>query len=49
MIRIWCLAVNLYEHAKVNVGFRIAERQERREVSGEFLIAKIKHEFPAKD
>jgi hypothetical protein len=43
VIRIcWCLAVNLFEHAKVNVGFRLAERTDRRVLLGDDLIEAVR-------
>lgn len=42
LIGFWCLALNLFERAKVNVGFRIAERTDRRVLLGDDLIEAIK-------
>ncbi len=42
MKAVWYLAVNLYEYFQLNRGLRVAERRDRRVLSGEALIDAIK-------
>jgi hypothetical protein len=42
---VWSLAVNLFEHARLRVGFMLAERQDRRVLEGDALIDAIGREW----